>query len=210
MKYPNIIRGAFIDRPNRFIAHAEINGKTETVTDVDIVYDGFEIGRHTARIYYMGRYVMFDYNVLPLLQTGLKLDVGYGVGSFAGSALSFSNLQVFAVYNSGASLPVSDYTLEHEIDAETVGEYPVTVRSGAFTADFTYRVVPRRDIMIGDVDLNGQLTAADARLALRITADLWQPEEYASYTAADVNADGRVRAADARKILRVSAKLDRF
>ena len=31
MKYPNIIRGAFIDRPKRFVAHAEINGKTETV-----------------------------------------------------------------------------------------------------------------------------------------------------------------------------------
>ena len=31
MKYRNIIRGSFIDRPNRFTAHAEINGRTETV-----------------------------------------------------------------------------------------------------------------------------------------------------------------------------------
>ena len=29
MKYENIIRGKFIERPNRFIAHVEVNGKTE-------------------------------------------------------------------------------------------------------------------------------------------------------------------------------------
>lgn len=31
MKYRNVIRGSFIDRPNRFTAHVEIRGKTETV-----------------------------------------------------------------------------------------------------------------------------------------------------------------------------------
>ena len=31
MKYRNVIRGSFIDRPNRFTAHAEISGRTETV-----------------------------------------------------------------------------------------------------------------------------------------------------------------------------------
>lgn len=31
MKYSNIISAKFIDRPNRFIANVEINGKTETV-----------------------------------------------------------------------------------------------------------------------------------------------------------------------------------
>ena len=31
MKYRNVIRGFFIDRPNRFTAHAEISGRTETV-----------------------------------------------------------------------------------------------------------------------------------------------------------------------------------
>lgn len=29
MKYSNIVKGKFIERPNRFIAHIEINGKTE-------------------------------------------------------------------------------------------------------------------------------------------------------------------------------------
>ena len=31
MKYKNIVKGKFLERPNRFIAYAEINGKTETV-----------------------------------------------------------------------------------------------------------------------------------------------------------------------------------
>lgn len=31
MKYGKIVEGKFIDRPNRFIAHVEINGNTETV-----------------------------------------------------------------------------------------------------------------------------------------------------------------------------------
>ena len=31
MKYEHITEGRFIDRPNRFIAHVEINGQVETV-----------------------------------------------------------------------------------------------------------------------------------------------------------------------------------
>lgn len=31
MKYSNIVHGKFIDRPNRFIAHVEVEGKIETV-----------------------------------------------------------------------------------------------------------------------------------------------------------------------------------
>ena len=31
MKYRNVIRAGFIDRPNRFIAHVDIDGRRETV-----------------------------------------------------------------------------------------------------------------------------------------------------------------------------------
>lgn len=31
MRYENITKGRFIDRPNRFVAHVEIDGKAETV-----------------------------------------------------------------------------------------------------------------------------------------------------------------------------------
>lgn len=58
----------------------------------------------------------------------------------------------------------------------------------------------------GDVDGDGNVTAKDARLALRASAKL--EKLYATpFDAADVNGDGRITANDARSILRYSAKL---
>lgn len=58
-----------------------------------------------------------------------------------------------------------------------------------------------------DVNGDGNITAADARLALRASARL-ATLGGDSFTAADVNHDGNVTASDARLILRKSAKLD--
>ena len=63
--------------------------------------------------------------------------------------------------------------------------------------------------LFGDVDLDGSITAADARLALRISARLDSPSDI-SVILADTDCDGTVSAADARKILRVSARLERM
>lgn len=62
---------------------------------------------------------------------------------------------------------------------------------------------------LGDVDGDGRITAADARLILRRAARLitFTPEQD---WLADVNGDGVVTAADARLVLRVAAKLDTF
>ena len=61
----------------------------------------------------------------------------------------------------------------------------------------------------GDVDGDGTVTAADARLALRAAVAL---EDYkkgsAQFTGADVIADGEVTAADARIILRMAVDLE--
>lgn len=59
----------------------------------------------------------------------------------------------------------------------------------------------------GDVDDNGYVTAADARLVLRYCAKL---EEFNStqWSAADVDRDGYVTPLDARAILRIAAGLD--
>ncbi len=62
-------------------------------------------------------------------------------------------------------------------------------------------------IVIGDVNGDGEITAKDARLALRISAKLDVPTADQK-VAADVNGDGDVTAKDARSILRYSAKLD--
>ncbi len=61
----------------------------------------------------------------------------------------------------------------------------------------------------GDVDSDGMITAADARLVLRASAKM-DTLTGAYFVAADVNGDGKITAADARRILLVAAGLDFF
>ncbi|MDR1628885.1 MAG: CAP domain-containing protein [Oscillospiraceae bacterium] len=60
----------------------------------------------------------------------------------------------------------------------------------------------------GDIDQNGALTAADARLALRASANLEALDE-TQKELCDVDRDNKITAADARMILRVSAGLEK-
>lgn len=61
----------------------------------------------------------------------------------------------------------------------------------------------------GDVDLDGNVTASDARKVLRHSAKI-QLLDDSLFTRADVNRDKNINASDARLVLRVAAKLDEF
>lgn len=61
--------------------------------------------------------------------------------------------------------------------------------------------------MFGDADDNGRLTAADARLILRIAARLETVKDNAMFKRCDVDFDGKITAKDARLVLRASAEL---
>ena len=61
-------------------------------------------------------------------------------------------------------------------------------------------------IRLGDVNFDGKITAADARLALRFSAQVQTPTAE-EYIAANVIVDEAIKAADARLILRCSATL---
>lgn len=74
--------------------------------------------------------------------------------------------------------------------------------ASAFSAEIT--VV---DIMLGDVNGDSVITAADARLALRYSAKIGELTADGLF-AADVNKDGAVNASDARTILRCAANLE--
>lgn len=64
-------------------------------------------------------------------------------------------------------------------------------------------------VIPGDVDGDGNVTAADARLALRRAVELeTYPEGSAEYLACDVDHDGKVTAGDARVILRAAVGLE--
>ena len=63
--------------------------------------------------------------------------------------------------------------------------------------------------LLGDANLDGQITAADARIILRISAKLDNLEDKnITVEVIDVNFDGTVTASDARTVLRVAAKLE--
>lgn len=76
-------------------------------------------------------------------------------------------------------------------------------------ADYGYNTEDETEYNIGDIDRNGEITAADARLALRISAQLQIPTDYESVVA-DINSDKIITASDARIILRISAELDKL
>ncbi len=61
--------------------------------------------------------------------------------------------------------------------------------------------------LMGDADLNGKITASDARAVLRYSAKL-STLTRDQLAVSDINSDSRVTAADARIILRISAKLE--
>lgn len=67
--------------------------------------------------------------------------------------------------------------------------------------------VPASAAVVGDVDGNGKITAADARLVLRFSASLDVPDD-SQKKVSDVNSDGKITAADARKVLRIAASLE--
>lgn len=76
----------------------------------------------------------------------------------------------------------------------------LTYSAGA--VEYTY-------IVLGDVNTDGKVTAADARLVLRAAAALETLTDV-KVLAADVDANNKVVAADARRILRVSSRVDVF
>ncbi len=63
-------------------------------------------------------------------------------------------------------------------------------------------------VRTGDVDGDGRVSAADARITLRLSAKIASAGTVGVTLYADANGDGKVTAADARIILRYSAKLE--
>ena len=62
---------------------------------------------------------------------------------------------------------------------------------------------------IGDVDVNGEIKSADARLALRAAVRLENLTKE-QFTAADIDCSGDIRASDARSILRAAVGLEKL
>ncbi len=64
-------------------------------------------------------------------------------------------------------------------------------------------------LSLGDIDDDGTISAADARLVLRMSVNLEIPSADQE-AAADIDGDGNISAADARLVLRISVNLDKI
>ena len=103
-----------------------------------------------------------------------------------------------------ASVTVDGKTAER---TAAVTYAPDATPSDAIPANATFTDA---EYVLGDVDGNGKVESADARLALRASVKLESFLCRAQRYAADVDYNGKVESADARTILRVSVKLEAF
>ena len=71
------------------------------------------------------------------------------------------------------------------------------------------RAIDKLNFIIGDIDNNGKVTTADARLVLRIAVGLESIESYSvPLEAVDMNGDGKIATSDARIVLRKALGLE--
>ena len=139
--------------------------------------------------------------------------------AFASDALAAVNGVTASVKTQGDERIVT-YTFpatKHEYGPWAVTKAPTATEEGiesrtcAGCGATQTRPLPKTGpaFMLGDVDFDGAITAADARLALRRAVEL---ETYApgspEFLACDVDKDGDVTAADARLILRAAVELE--
>lgn len=101
------------------------------------------------------------------------------------------------------------YMGSHSVKIHDSGFYRATIEvySGGDRltkrAEFSYN----KSLFNGDVNNDGKITAADARLVLRFSAGL-QKYTTSQRKKADINGDGRITAADARLVLRIAASMN--
>ena len=100
------------------------------------------------------------------------------------------------------------YTFERKFrKMKNVKKIIAVICTVLISAAAIFSVPAAAEELSGDMDGNGEITAADARSILRVSAMLDIVSEEKRKTA-DVNSDGEITAADARYVLRVAAKLD--
>lgn len=155
---------------------------------------------------YGGKSVSVDFTYALLEKTGLRLRLPQTLTFILGEPIDLSALEVYYVYSSGDIQKTERFTRSF-IDPVRTGAQTVTVTSENFSAAFTIYINPY--YQRGDIDGDGKIAAADARLALRNSVGLIRLGGE-QLNGADADRDGKVTAADARLILRAAVGLEDF
>lgn len=121
----------------------------------------------------------------------------YLLGAAINPVESTTSINSDYIFTTTETQKADNSTFDYNKETETVSSTSIIINPSNATA------VMRKT---GDVDNDGKVTAADARLALRVSARL-ETLDAQSFDAADVNGNGVVNAKDSRSILRYAAKL---
>lgn len=125
-----------------------------------------------------------------------------------------NGFELYDIYNVSSLFPASGQSKNAELPMftaiEVLGDtlYLTTYTLNGNKATKVDSVsIKKGATLFGDVNFDGNVTAADARLVLRAAAQL-QLLTAAQLEVADVTGDGKVNANDARTVLRISAGLE--
>lgn len=100
------------------------------------------------------------------------------------------------------------YTGEPQYPSVEVKNLAGTFMKSVAEVVFKNEAPVQGEVILGDVNGDGKITATDARLVLRHSARI-ELIPSAKADLADVNKDGKITATDARLILRVASQLDK-
>lgn len=185
------------------------NGEKETIfpEQCTVLCDpaSFILGSsNKVTLQYEGKEVVLDFTYALDEAQGLKILTPTLLTFTLGEKIDLDELKVYTKYLSGKEIEVTDFTLS-KIDPRQTGAQTVTVTYGSFSDVFTIYITPF--YQKGDIDYDGKVTSADARLALRTAVGLINLSGK-PFDAADADSDGKVTAADARLILRAAVELE--
>ncbi len=165
-------------------------------------FDTATAGDKTITITYQELTDSFQINVAEVAATKIEITTGpTKVNYKKGEEFSFEGMVVTATYNNGEQEAVElSAGMFSGYNKDQLGDQEITVTFGGQTAKFTVSVY-----LLGDVNLDGDVSAIDALEALMDAVDKLELSG-AKLAAADVDGDPGVTANDALEILQYSTK----
>ena len=185
------------------------NDTRETVShrDVQLVFDPETavMGDNAVTVRYMGVEALLTMRMIEPSLVGIEIaDPGKTV-YIQGAVFDGTDTVINGIYDSGSRAELSNWEV-HSFDTQTCGVKTVEIRHGEFSAYFTVYVT-LSGYLNGDADLDGKITATDARAILRHSAGLEALSGTALF-AADRDGNGAIGAGDARLTLRAAVGLE--
>ncbi len=185
------------------------NGDTEIVqgSACEVIFDpaAAVLGENEITVRYRGVETTVVMEMVEAKLIGIELANPGRTVYMQGAVFDGTNTVVNGIYESGARAELSNWEV-YTFDTDTCGEKTVELRYGDYSVTYTIYVT-MTGYLPGDANLDGKITAADARLILRCSVELETLIGNALF-AADRDADGDIDSADARTTLRASVGLE--